>query len=102
MEMAGRIQEFEAFVTKLNEIYKKKLKKFIMIKGHYGCGKSFFIRKGLYSFLKDIKTNQELSEIYFNNTNLAFPNFVLCNYQTSMLEHIPFNGVSMIFRQIYL
>ena len=45
LEMAGRIQEFEAFVTKLNEIYKKKLKKFIMIKGHYGCGKSFFIRK---------------------------------------------------------
>jgi hypothetical protein len=102
LEMAGRIQEFEAFVTKLNEIYKKKLKKFIMIKGHYGCGKSFFIRKGLYSFFKDIETNQELSDIYFNNPNLAFPNFVLCNYQTPMLEHIPFNGVSMIFRQIYL
>ena len=102
LEMAGRIQEFEAFVTKLNEIYKKKLKKFIMIKGHYGCGKSFFIRKGLYSFFKDIESNQELSDIYFNNPNLAFPNFVLCNYQTPMLEHIPFNGVSMIFRQIYL
>ena len=46
LEMAGRIEEFEAFVSKLNEIYKKKLKKFIMIKGQYGCGKSFFIRKG--------------------------------------------------------
>ena len=101
LEMAGRTEEFEAFVSKLDEIYKKKLKKIIMIRGQYGCGKSFFIRKGLYSFLKDIKTNQELSEIYFNNTNLAFPNFVLCNYQTPMLEHIPFNGVSMIFRQIY-
>ena len=102
LEMAGRTQEFEAFVTKLNDVYKKKIKKFIMIKGQYGCGKSFFIRKGLYSFFKDIESNQELSEFYFNNPELAFPNFVLCNYQTPMLEHIPFNGVSMIFRQIYL
>ena len=102
LEMAGRIEEFEAFVSKLNEIYKKKLKKFIMIKGQYGCGKSFFIRKGLYSFFKDIDTNQELSDIYFNNPDLAFPNFVLCNYQMPFLEHIPFNGISMIFRQIYL
>ena len=102
LEMAGRIQEFEAFVNKLNEIYKKKLKKFFMIKGHFGSGKSFFIRKGLYSFFKDIEENKELSEIYFKNPNLLFPNFVLCNYQTPMLEHIPFNGISMIFRQIYL
>jgi hypothetical protein len=89
--MAGRIQEFEAFVNKLNEIYKKKLKKFFMIKGYFGSGKSFFIRKGLYSFFKDIEENKELSEIYFKNPNLLFPNFVLCNYQTPMLEHIPFN-----------
>ena len=58
LEMAGRIQEFEAFVNKLNEIYKKKLKKFFMIKGHFGSGKSFFIRKGLYSFFKDIEENK--------------------------------------------
>ena len=102
LEMAGRVEEFETFVNKLNEIYKKNLKKFLMIKGQYGCGKSFFIRKGLYSFFKDIEENQELSNIYFNNPNLEFPNFVLCNYQTPMLEHIPFNGLSMIFRQIYL
>jgi adenylate cyclase 10 len=102
LEMAGRVEEFDAFVKKLNEIYTKKLKKFFMIKGQYGCGKSFFIRKGLYSFFKDIEENKPLSEIYFNNPNLLFPNFVLCNYQTPMLEHIPFNGFSMIFRQIYL
>ena len=66
--------------------------------------KIFFIRKGLYSFFKDIENeaNQQLAEIYLNNPELAFPNFVLCGYQTPMLEHIPFNGVSMIFRQIYL
>ena len=104
LEMAGRVEEFEIFVTKINEIYRKKGKKFLMIRGQYGCGKSFFIRKGLYSFFKDIEhdANQELSEIYLNNPGLAFPNFVLCNYQTPMLEHIPFNGISMIFRQIYL
>ena len=104
LEMAGRIEEFEIFVTKIDEIYRKKSKKFLMIRGQYGCGKSFFIRKGLYSFFKDIENeaNQELAEIYLNNPELAFPNFVLCNYQTPMLEHIPFNGVSMIFRQIYL
>ena len=65
LEMAGRVKEFETFVNKLNEIYKKNLKKFLMIKGQYGCGKSFFIRKGLYSFFKDIEENQELSNIYF-------------------------------------
>ena len=104
LEMAGRFDEFEAFVSKLNEIYRRKAKKFLMIKGQYGCGKSFFIRKGLYSFFKDIddEANIELSEIYLNNPKLAFPNFVLCGYQTPMLEHIPFNGVAMIFRQIYL
>ena len=104
LEMAGRVEEFEIFVSKLNEIYRKKLKKFLMIKGQYGCGKSFFIRKGLYSFFKDIdhEANQELADIYLNNPEKAFPNFVLCNYQTPMLEHIPFNGVAMIFRQIYL
>ena len=104
LEMAGRIEEFEVFVSKINEIYRKKNKKFLMIRGQYGCGKSFFIRKGLYSFFKDIdnEANQELADIYLNNPELAFPNFVLCNYQTPMLEHIPFNGVSMIFRQIYL
>ena len=104
LEMAGRVEEFEIFVSKLNEIYRKKAKKFLMIKGQYGCGKSFFIRKGLYSFFKDIdnEANQELSEIYLNNPGLAFPNFVLCSFQTPFLEHIPFNGVAMIFRQIYL
>ena len=104
LEMAGRIEEFEIFVSKLNDIYRKKGKKFLMIKGQYGCGKSFFIRKGLYSFFKDIENeaNQELADIYLNNPGLKFPNFVLCSYQTPMLEHIPFNGVSMIFRQIYL
>ena len=102
LEMAGRVEEFGIFVSKLNEIYRKKAKKFLMIKGQYGCGKSFFIRKGLYSFFKDIEANQELSDIYLNNPGLAFPNFVLCSYQTPLLEHIPFNGVAMIFRQIYL
>jgi hypothetical protein len=75
-----------------------------MVKGKYGCGKSFFIRKALYSFFKDIEddANQELADLYLNNPQLAFPNFVLCGYQTPMFEHIPFNGVCMIFRQIYL
>ena len=104
LEMAGRVEEFEIFVSKLNDIYRKKAKKFLMIKGQYGCGKSFFIRKGLYSFFKDIdnEANQELADIYLNNPDLAFPNFVLCSFQTPFLEHIPFNGVAMIFRQIYL
>jgi len=104
LEMAGRIEEFEIFVSKINEIYRKKSKKFLMVKGKYGCGKSFFIRKALYSFFKDIEddANQELAELYLNNPQLAFPNFVLCGYQTPMFEHIPFNGVCMIFRQIYL
>ena len=43
-----------------------------------------------------------MAELYLNNPQLAFPNFVLCGYQTPMFEHIPFNGVCMIFRQIYL
>ena len=104
LEMAGRTEEFQIFVSKLNEIYIRKAKKFLMIKGQYGCGKSFFIRKGLYSFFKEIddEANIELSDIYLNNPKLDFPNFVLCGYQTPLFEHIPFNGVAMIFRQIYL
>ena len=101
-EMAGRVREFDIFFNKLKEAYKKKLKKFFMIKGEYGCGKSFFIRKALYSFFTEIKEYKELSNIYFNNDGLEFPNIVLCGYQYPMVENVPFNGLAMIFRQIYL
>ena len=98
--MAGRKVELNAFVLKLNEIKEKNLKKFIMIKGEYGSGKSHFIRKGLYTFFNE-KNNIELYNQYINNNEFKKPNIVLCSNQHPFVYMIPFNAVAYIFRQIY-
>ena len=99
--MVGRKAELNAFVSKLNEIQIKNLKKFIMIKGEYGSGKSHFIRKGLYTYFND-PDNFYLYESYVNNKEFIRPNIVLCGNQHPFVYMVPFNAVAIIFRQIYL
>ena len=98
--MAGRKAELKAFISKLNEIKEKNLKKFIMIKGEYGSGKSHFIRKGLYTFFNE-ESNLELYNQYINNKGFLKPNIVLCSNQHPFVYMIPFNALAYIFRQIY-
>ena len=98
--IAGRKHELKAFVSKLNEINEKNLKKFIMIKGEYGSGKSHFIRRGLYSFFNE-ERNIELYSQYINNKEFIKPNIVLCSNQHPFVYMVPFNAVAYIFRQIY-
>ena len=98
--MAGRKVELKAFVSKLNEINEKNLKKFIMIKGEYGSGKSHFIRKGLFTFFSE-PNNIELFKQYLNNQGFKKPNIVLCSNIHPFLFMVPFNGLAYIFRQIY-
>ena len=98
--MAGRKDELNAFVLKINEIKEKNLKKFIMIKGEYGSGKSHFIRKGLYTFFNE-ENNKELYNQYINNKEFKKPNIVLCSNQHPFVYMIPFNALAYIFRQIY-
>ena len=98
--IAGRKNELKAFVSKLNEIIEKNLKKFIMIKGEYGSGKSHFIRKGLYTFFNE-PHNIELYNQYVDNKDFIKPNIVLCSNQHPFVYMIPFNAVAFIFRQIY-
>ncbi len=98
--MSGRKQELKAFVSKLDEIIEKEKKKFIMIKGEYGSGKSHFIRKGLYTFFNE-PNNKELYNKYINNSGFEKPNIVLCSNQHPFVYMIPFNGIAFIFRQIY-
>ena len=98
--MAGRKIELKAFVSKLNEINEKNLKKFIMIKGEYGAGKSHFIRKGLYTYFNE-KNNIELYKQYINNPGFKKPNIVLCSNQHPFVYMVPFNVLAYIFRQIY-
>ena len=98
--MAGRKAELKAFVSKLDEIKENNLKKFIMIKGEYGSGKSHFIRKGLYTFFNQ-ENNIELYNQYINNKGFLKPNIVLCSNQHPFVYMIPFNALAYIFRQIY-
>ena len=98
--IAGRKNELNAFVSKINEIIEKNIKKFIMIKGEYGSGKSHFIRKGLYTFFNEPK-NTDLYNKYINNKEFKKPNIVLCSNQHPFVYMIPFNAVAFIFRQIY-
>ena len=98
--LAGRKAELKAFVLKLNEIKEKSLKKFIMIKGEYGSGKSHFIRKGLYTFFNE-DNNKELYNQYINNNEFVKPNIVLCSNQHPFVYMVPFNALAYIFRQIY-
>ena len=99
--MVGRKAELNAFVSKLNEIQIKNLKKFIMIKGEYGSGKSHFIRKGLYTYFNE-PDNFYLYESYINNKEFNKPNIVLCGNLHPFVYMVPFNAVAIIFRQIYL
>ena len=98
--LSGRKIELNAFISKLNEIIEKNIKKFIMIKGEYGSGKSHFIRRGLYSFFNQ-PNNIELYNQYTNNQEFIKPNIVLCSNQHPFVYMIPFNAVGFIFRQIY-
>ena len=98
--IAGRKNELKAFVSKIDEIIEKNLKKFIMIKGEYGSGKSHFIRKGLYTFFNE-QNNIELYNQYVNNKGFKKPNIVLCSNQHPFVDKVPFNAVAFIFRQIY-
>ena len=96
--MAGRKVELKAFVSKLDEIKEKNLKKFI--KGEYGSGKSHFIRKGLYTFFNE-ENNIELYNQYINNKGFLKPNIVLCSNQHPFVYMTPFNALAYIIRQIY-
>ena len=99
---SGRRKEIKVFVDKMNYVYENEKKKFFMVKGDYGSGKSFFIRKCLFLFLFKNKNNGDLINSYLQNSNLEKPNYVLCSYQYPLLNKIPFNGFAFIFRQIYL
>jgi len=99
---AGRKKEIKLFVDKLNYIYENSSKKFFMIRGNYGSGKSFFIRKCLFNFIFKNNKSDDLAFSYLQNTNYEKPNFVLCSYQYVSFSNIPFNAFAFIFRQIYI
>ena len=99
--MSGRKIELKAFVSKLKDTIAKVNKKFIMIKGEYGAGKSHFIRKGLYTFFNE-PNYIGLYNQYTNNAGFTKPNIILCSNQHPFVYKIPFNAVAFIFRQIYI
>ncbi len=99
---AGRKKEIKLFIDKLNYVYENCLKKFFMIRGNFGSGKSFFIRKCLFNFFFKNNKSDDVAFSYLQNTNYEKPNFVLCSYQYGSFNHIPFNAFAFIFRQIYI
>ena len=105
LKLVGKQKEINIFVNKLQFIYKNNLKKFLLVKGQYGSGKSFFIRKCLYEFF-NIKENKKLYEFYYNihneSSTIKNPNIILCSFQYPLIKNIPFNGIAFIFRQIYV
>ena len=104
-KLVGKKKEINIFVNKLQFIYKNNLKKILLVKGQYGSGKSFFIRKCLFEFL-NTKENKKLYEFYYNINNesstIKNPNIILCSFQYPLIRNIPFNGIAFIFRQIYV
>ena len=90
----GYSNEINKIINLLNIILNKKLKQFFLIKGCLGTGKSLFIRKILNNF---IGLNENLSKIYFNKNS-----FLLCNIIKPFFEKIPFNGIFLILRKIFL
>ena len=71
--MYGYDDEIKRCVTIMNLVKLKSKKQFIMLKGPLGVGKSLFLRNVLIKFLD---SNEELKQIYFNNDDFIFFNFV--------------------------
>ena len=90
----GNCNEIKRMNNILNDVYRKKEKQFIFIKGFLGVGKSLFLRKSLNNF---IGLNNDLGKIYFLNHP-----FLFCSILNPINKLIPFNGFNLIFRQIFL
>ena len=90
----GNYNEIKRMNNILNDVYRKKEKQFIFIKGFLGVGKSLFLRKSLNNF---IGLNNDLGKIYFLNHP-----FLFCSILNPINKLIPFNGLNLIFRQIFL
>ena len=90
----GQSNELKRINNVLNDVFRKKSKQFILIKGFFGVGKSLFLRKSLNNF---IGLNNELGKIYFLNHP-----FLFCSILNPINKLIPFNGLNLIFRQIFL
>ena len=90
----GNSNELQRINNVLNDVYRKKDKQFILIKGCFGVGKSLFLRKSLNNF---IGLNNDLGKIYFLNHP-----FLFCSILNPINNLIPFNGLNLIFRQIFL
>lgn len=90
-----REDQITKFVNLIQDAYKLKQKKLILIKGSRGSGKSLFLRRGFYELLKQDRYFHE--SIFKTETKRIF----FCTYQTPITVKKPFNGFYKIFREIY-
>lgn len=90
-----REAQLSKFVSVIQEAYKTRQKKLVLIKGPTGSGKSLFLRRGFYEFLNNNKDFYE--SVFKTETKRIF----FCTYQTPITQKKPFNGFYKIFREMF-
>jgi len=90
-----REENLKKFVGLIQNAYKLKEKKLILIKGPTGSGKSLFLRRGFYELLKQDRYFHE--SIFKTDTK----RIVFCTFQTPITIKKPYNGFYKIFREMY-
>lgn len=93
--IADRTNELNSFLILLKEAFVKKERKIIIIKGPMGCGKSLFLRHGLYKFL----TND--SNFHKSLFDTDKKKIVFCTFQTPTSRLKPYNAFYKIFRDMF-
>jgi len=93
--LIDREEQLSKFVKVIQEAYKTKAKKLVLIKGPTGSGKSLFLRRGFFEFLNN---NKKFSESIFKTEKKRI---LFCTYQTPISLKKPFNGFYKIFREMF-